>query len=112
MDRYAPHDPLVRYSHQTQFGYTWQSLLKEPFRSRRKFLCTYLSALRPDQNGAARFEHVESCESEEGRNAIEEFWFRAVDSRCEGLMIKVREYVSISFSRPTLSQYFKASRSW
>ena len=33
---------------------------------------------------------MESCESEEGREAIEEFWLRAIDSRCEGLMIKVR----------------------
>jgi len=32
---------------------------------------------------------VENCESEEGRDAIEEFWLRAIDSRCEGLMIKL-----------------------
>ena len=51
--------------------------------------------MRPDQPSAARFDHVESCESEEGRNAVEEFWLRAVDSRCEGLMIKVREYISM-----------------
>ncbi|KAI9442212.1 DNA ligase [Lactarius indigo] len=69
-----------------------QSLLKEPFRSRRKLLRTYFSAVRPDQIGAARFDHVESCESEEGRRAIEEFWSRAVDSRCEGLMIKLLDH--------------------
>lgn len=51
--------------------------------------------MHPDQPGTARFDHVESCESEEGRNAIEEFWLRAVDSRCEGLMIKVSGYVSM-----------------
>jgi DNA ligase 1 len=45
--------------------------------------------MHPDQPGTARFDHVESRESEQGRNAIEEFWLRAVDSRCEGLMIKV-----------------------
>lgn len=69
-----------------------QSLLKEPFRSRRKLLRTYFSAVRPDEAGAARFDHVESCESEEGRRAIEEFWLRAVDSRCEGLMIKLLDH--------------------
>ncbi|KAH9047859.1 ATP-dependent DNA ligase [Lactarius hengduanensis] len=69
-----------------------QSLLKEPFRSRRELLRTYFSAVRPDQTGAARFDHVESCESEGGRGAIEEFWSRAVDSRCEGLMIKLLDH--------------------
>ncbi|KAH9176321.1 ATP-dependent DNA ligase [Lactarius sanguifluus] len=69
-----------------------QSLLKESFRSRRELLRTYFSAVRPDQTGAARFDHVESCESEEGRGAIEEFWSRAVDSRCEGLMIKLLDH--------------------
>jgi len=91
-----------------------QSLLKEPFRSRRQLLHTYFSAVRSDQTDAARFDHVESCESEEGRRAIEEFWLRAVNSRCEGLMIKVREHVSISFSRLVrlVGIIFKASRSW
>jgi hypothetical protein len=37
----------------------------------------------------ARFAHVESCESEAGREAIEIFWEKAVESRAEGLMIKV-----------------------
>jgi len=32
---------------------------------------------------------VESCESEDGRETIEEFWMKAVESRCEGLMIKL-----------------------
>lgn len=41
------------------------------------------------QSGIARFDHVESCESEEGRDSVEEFWMKAVESRCEGLMIKV-----------------------
>ncbi|KAH9061282.1 DNA ligase [Lactarius vividus] len=72
-----------------------QSLLKEPFRSRRELLRTYFSAVRPDQPGAARFDHVESCESEEGRGEIEEFWSRAVDSRCEGLMIKLLDHGEI-----------------
>lgn len=42
-----------------------------------------------DRKELARFGHVESCNSEDGREAIEEFWQKAVASRCEGLMIKV-----------------------
>jgi DNA ligase-1 len=37
----------------------------------------------------ARFDHVESAESEDGREGIEEFWQRAVEGRVEGLMFKV-----------------------
>ncbi|KAF8502296.1 DNA ligase [Russula emetica] len=66
-----------------------QSLLQEPFRSRRKLLRTHFPAVQADQPGTAKFEHVESCESEEGRDAIEGFWLQAIDSRCEGLMIKL-----------------------
>jgi DNA ligase-1 len=36
----------------------------------------------------ASLDHVDSVESEEGREAIEEFWEKAVESKCEGLMIK------------------------
>lgn len=32
---------------------------------------------------------MEYCESIDGREAVEEFWKKAVDSRSEGLMIKV-----------------------
>lgn len=32
---------------------------------------------------------MQSCESEDGRDAVEEFWQEAVSSRSEGLMIKV-----------------------
>ncbi|KAH9986545.1 ATP-dependent DNA ligase [Russula compacta] len=69
-----------------------QSLLQEPFRSRRRLLRTHFPAAHTGQPGAARFDHVESCESEDGREAIEEFWLRAVDSRCEGLMIKLLDH--------------------
>ncbi|KAI0062904.1 ATP-dependent DNA ligase [Artomyces pyxidatus] len=44
------------------------------------------------QPGSARFEHVESCHSEDGKETVEEFWLRAVDSRCEGLMIKLLDH--------------------
>jgi DNA ligase 1 len=71
-----------------------KSLLQESFRSRRKLLRTHFPAVQADRVGSAKFDHVESCESEEGRKAIEQFWQRAVDSRCEGLMIKVSGRVS------------------
>lgn len=35
-------------------------------------------------------DHVESVENSAGREAVEEFWEKAVESKCEGLMIKVR----------------------
>lgn len=41
------------------------------------------------QTGMAHFDFVESCESGEGKTAIEEFMLRAVENGCEGLMIKV-----------------------
>lgn len=47
-----------------------------------------------DQPGSARFDHVESVEcsgSDADKEAVEEFWIRAVESRCEGLMIKVND---------------------
>jgi DNA ligase-1 len=69
-------------------------------------LRAHLPAVQIDQPGAAKFEHVESCESEEGREAIEEFWLRAVDSRCEGLMIKVRDMFP---SPDSLENLLKAS---
>ncbi|KAI0305760.1 ATP-dependent DNA ligase [Multifurca ochricompacta] len=69
-----------------------QSFLQEPFRFRRKLLRTHFPVLPVDEPGAAKFDHVESCESEGGRAAIEEFWLRAVDSRCEGLMIKLLDH--------------------
>ncbi|KAI0266814.1 DNA ligase [Gloeopeniophorella convolvens] len=69
-----------------------QSLLQEPFRVRRELLRKNFAPVKSDQTGAARFDHVESCESEVGREEIEEFWLRAVDSRCEGLMIKLLDH--------------------
>ena len=66
-----------------------QILLEQPFRRRRALLREQLPPFNPGQNGIARFDHVESCESEDGREGIETFWVKAVESRCEGLMIKV-----------------------
>ena len=66
-----------------------QILLEQPFRKRRALLRKRLPPFIPEQKGIARFGHVESCESEDGRECIEQFWMKAVESRCEGLMIKV-----------------------
>jgi DNA ligase-1 len=67
----------------------FQILLEQPFRKRRGLLRKRLPALKPEQKGVAHFNHVESQDSEDGRKNIEEFWVKAVESRCEGLMIKV-----------------------
>jgi DNA ligase-1 len=82
-------------------------MLAEPFRSRRAALRSRLppfnpstegtSASTPGSNGSpghgggvpARFDHVRSVESTDGREAVEEFWQEAVEGRAEGLMIKV-----------------------
>jgi ATP-dependent DNA ligase len=41
----------------------------------------------------ARMDHVESVENSAGRETVEEFWEKAVESKCEGLMIKVKARV-------------------
>jgi len=64
-------------------------LLQQPFRERRTLLREQLPPLNPGQTGIARFNHVESCKSEDGREGVEEFWSRAIESRCEGLMVKL-----------------------
>jgi DNA ligase 1 len=63
--------------------------LEESFRKRRELLRSRFPPYVPGEVGVARFDHVESVESEEGRDAVEEFWQRAVEGRVEGLMIKV-----------------------
>lgn len=67
-----------------------QILLKHMFRDRRALLRANFPPFLPPHKWAARFDHVESCDSELGTDAIERFWKTALDSRCEGLMIKVR----------------------
>ncbi|KAH7909043.1 ATP-dependent DNA ligase [Hygrophoropsis aurantiaca] len=64
-------------------------LLAYPFRQRRALLRSHFAPMVSENTGAARLHHVESCESETGRDSIDEFWMRAVESRCEGLMIKL-----------------------
>jgi DNA ligase-1 len=81
-------------------------MLAEPFRSRRAALRTRLPPFNPSTEATsassagnrspgrgggvpARFDHVRSVESTDGREAVEEFWQEAVEGRAEGLMIKV-----------------------
>ncbi|KAI0780041.1 hypothetical protein C8Q74DRAFT_1262700 [Fomes fomentarius] len=66
-----------------------QILLERPFRERRALLRARFPPCTPLQQGAARFDHVKSVESEEGREAVEEFWQTAVNSSSEGLMVKL-----------------------
>ncbi|EED78152.1 predicted protein, partial [Postia placenta Mad-698-R] len=69
-------------------------LLERSFRQRRALLRERFPPLHPERKDAARFDHVQSCESEDGREAIEEFWQTALNSSCEGLMIKVSARLS------------------
>ncbi|KAG1734705.1 ATP-dependent DNA ligase [Suillus paluster] len=64
-------------------------LLARPFRERRSLLRSRFPPFLPSDKGAGRLDHVESCDSEAGRDAIEEFWQKAIESRSEGLMIKI-----------------------
>ncbi|KAF8441469.1 ATP-dependent DNA ligase [Boletus edulis BED1] len=67
--------------------------LERSFRERRQLLRTRFPALTPGEPGTALFAHVHSCESSQGRKCIEAFWKEAVESRCEGLMIKLLDNV-------------------
>ncbi|KAH9949560.1 ATP-dependent DNA ligase [Amylocystis lapponica] len=73
-----------------------QILLEKPFRERRSLLRSRFPPVIPEQKGAARFDHVRSCESEAGRDVVEEFWQLAVTSSCEGLMVKLLDSGEVS----------------
>lgn len=66
-----------------------QPLLNKSFRERRQLLRDTFPPFVPEDPFCSRLAHVESVESEGGREVVEEFWERAVASQCEGLMIKV-----------------------
>lgn len=69
-----------------------QSLLDQSFRERRKALRQNFSVRRSLESSTimAQFDFVKSCESESGRESIEDFMSSAIENRCEGLMIKVK----------------------
>ena len=67
----------------------FQILLETVFRERREVLRVQFPPFKPSTKGAAQFDIVRSCESTEGEAMVQLFWKRAVESRCEGLMIKV-----------------------
>jgi DNA ligase-1 len=76
---------------------TPQTLLSTSFRERRRLLhehfppCEMTAAL-----GGARLSHVTSLDSDcpGGREAVETFWEVAVESQCEGLMVKASNPMS------------------
>lgn len=51
----------------------------------------------PPSEGGARLAHVASIDSDGpgGREEIESFWETAVESQCEGLMVKVRPFFRV-----------------
>ncbi|KAG9220733.1 hypothetical protein CCMSSC00406_0003832 [Pleurotus cornucopiae] len=71
-------------------------LLSRPLRERRALLRLNFAPRTPQEQSVARFDHVASCESNSGKENVEEFWEKAIESRCEGLMIKVRS-VTVQF---------------
>lgn len=73
-------------------GHAIKSLLSSPFRERRRLLHEkFRPRVMSLAQGGARLDHVKSLDSDcsGGRDEIESFWEVAVDSQCEGLMVKV-----------------------
>ncbi|KAG8779366.1 hypothetical protein FRC12_024326 [Ceratobasidium sp. 428] len=66
-----------------------EPLLGKSFRERRQLLRDTFPPFVPDDPFCSRLAHVQSVESESGREAVEEFWEKAVESQSEGLMIKL-----------------------
>uniref|UniRef100_A0A8H7Y748 DNA ligase n=1 Tax=Psilocybe cubensis TaxID=181762 RepID=A0A8H7Y748_PSICU len=83
-----------------------KSLLGHSFRERRKILQDNFSTRRKlgPSPMVAQFDFVKNCESEEGRESIEEFMLSAIENRCEGLMIKILE-------KPTVTEPAKEKQS-
>lgn len=66
-----------------------ESLLKRPFRERRRLMAAHLPTYTPESVKYARWDHVKSLESND-KLEVETFFQAAAKQRCEGLMIKVR----------------------
>ncbi|KAF8628869.1 hypothetical protein AX15_003658 [Amanita polypyramis BW_CC] len=64
-------------------------LLEKEFRQRRDLLRLNFPPVKPSIVGVAQFDHVRSCKSTEGLINVEQLWKEALESRCEGLMIKL-----------------------
>ncbi|KAF8973123.1 ATP-dependent DNA ligase [Flammula alnicola] len=79
-----------------------KSLLAHTFRERRNLLRkSFCPRIVPQEDiSLAHFDFVESCESTEGRSSIEEFLTKAVENRCEGLMIKLLENAKVTEQTP------------
>ncbi|KAJ3733549.1 DNA ligase [Lentinula guzmanii] len=68
-------------------------LLDHPFRYRRSLLRNRFPVFTPENQFFARFQHVDSCDSEEGQIRIQTFWERTVSRHdTEGLMIKLLDH--------------------
>jgi len=79
-------------------------LLGRTFRERRELLkgtFTPRKKNEPPMN-MAQFDFVSNCDSEEGRDVVEEFFIKSVESKCEGLMIKVNQFVRTNSLRTNL----------
>ncbi|KAF8331870.1 DNA ligase [Cantharellus anzutake] len=69
-----------------------EALLSRSFRERRATLRQKFSTrVMPPIRGGARLQFVENVDSDgpDGREAVETFWEHALESQCEGLMIKL-----------------------
>ncbi|KAG6866729.1 hypothetical protein C0991_011388 [Blastosporella zonata] len=71
-------------------------LLERTFRERRGLLLSRFPPFISPDTRLTRFNHVESCASTEGRDVVEAFWGKAVESRCEGLMVKILDNESMT----------------
>ncbi|PPQ99454.1 hypothetical protein CVT24_005261 [Panaeolus cyanescens] len=74
-----------------------EPLLSKTFRDRRQLL---RSSFKPHRiqncsEAIAQFDFVESVESEDNDVSIEDFMSRAVEQKCEGLMVKLLDKASI-----------------
>ncbi|KAE9411237.1 ATP-dependent DNA ligase [Gymnopus androsaceus JB14] len=90
-------------------------LLERPFRARRNLLRTRFPAFIPENKLVARFQHVESCDSEEGQVPLQNFWESVVSRHQEGLMLKllddeVRDSENAERKRKLLSAVYDADK--